>query len=264
MGRSKAKKVIILDDVASLESYSISSENLTEIAIPSSVTTIKSGAFVSSNNIKKIIIYGKNIEFDSNDNLFYKDEDSIGTLDVSDKTIVCYKDSSVETYAKSKGYKVEYIEEKDNNIYGLLSNTGNQTVGYNTNLYSIRIDANYDEFLLSGVVFIDGNIVNPNYYKTKNGSTIINFTNEFLKTLSVGNHVIKVSFANGSATTNVTVKESVDKQPEYDYDTSTDSNKEETKNPPTNDKKSIVGYLICGLMFIMIVCKKRLNKLTNK
>ncbi len=256
-----AKKIVIPNTVEKLDVASIASQRLTEIEIPSSVRIISPGTFSFTDNLKKIKIYSKNVTvtngYDNEDDLFGEG------VDVSNITIECYKGTNVETYAKSKGYIVEYIDEEENVTYKLLSNTENQTIGYNTEIYNIRIDADYNKFLSSGVVYVDSKLVNPKYYTTKSGSTIINFTNEFLRTLNVGNHIIKVTYANGSAETNFTLNERVNEQPVYEYETDIDPNKVIEENPKTADNGFIYLYLIGIFLIILVLCKKKLKKLAN-
>ena len=68
---------------------------------------------------------------------------------------------------------------------------------------TIRINGELSMFVS---VEVDGNLVDSKYYKVKSGSTIITFTSEFLNTLSVGKHTIKVSYTDGEATTSFTIK----------------------------------------------------------
>lgn len=65
---------------------------------------------------------------------------------------------------------------------------------------SFRLDIPYDQFLESGVVYVDDEIVNPEKYDVSEGSTIITFKPSFASSLNTGNHVIRASVTGGAAT----------------------------------------------------------------
>ena len=71
---------------------------------------------------------------------------------------------------------------------------------------SFTINADYSYFENGGKVFIDGNETDK--YTSKSGSTIIEFNDEYLNTLSEGEHTIRATFNNGGyAQTEFTIKE---------------------------------------------------------
>ena len=62
-----------------------------------------------------------------------------------------------------------------------------------------RIDADFS--LFDGKLYIDGILVDAKNYKAESGSTVITLNKEYVDTLSVGEHTIKVEFSdNGSVT----------------------------------------------------------------
>ena len=68
-----------------------------------------------------------------------------------------------------------------------------------------RIDTDFS--LFDGKLYIDGILVDAKNYKAESGSTVITLNKEYVDTLSVGEHTIKVEFSdNGSATTKFEVK----------------------------------------------------------
>ena len=68
-----------------------------------------------------------------------------------------------------------------------------------------RIDADFS--LFDGKLYIDGILVDAKNYKAVSGSTVITLNKEYVDTLSVGEHTIKVEFSDGgSATTKFEVK----------------------------------------------------------
>ncbi len=79
--------------------------------------------------------------------------------------------------------------------------------------YTLNSDESYTicsngEFAKFVNVEIDGKTVDVKYYTAKSGSTIVTFTKEYMNSLSVGEHVIKMNFTDGTAeTTFVVAKE---------------------------------------------------------
>ena len=65
---------------------------------------------------------------------------------------------------------------------------------------TFRIDADYS--LFTNKVYVDNKLVDSTNYDSKSGSTVITLKDEYLKTLSVGEHILKVAFSdNGEAIT---------------------------------------------------------------
>ena len=98
-----------------------------------------------------------------------------------------------------------------------------------------RIDADFS--LFDGKLYIDGILVDVKNYKAESGSTVIILNKEYVDTLSVGEHTIKVEFSdNGSATTKFEVK-------------AKQVNTEKTENitnPQTDD--NIGFYILTGII----------------
>ena len=68
-----------------------------------------------------------------------------------------------------------------------------------------RIDADFS--LFDGKVYIDGTLIDAKNYKAESGSTVITLNKEYVDTLSIGEHTIKVEFSDGGlATTKFEVK----------------------------------------------------------
>lgn len=81
--------------------------------------------------------------------------------------------------------KYDYIFGNDQ-IYTLGTETG----------ATFKIDTDYSYFENGGKVYVDNILVDSNNYESESGSTIITFKKEFLDTLSVGEHSLKVVFNN--------------------------------------------------------------------
>ena len=101
-----------------------------------------------------------------------------------------------------------------------------------------RIDADFS--LFDGKLYIDGILVDAKNYKAVSGSTIITLNKEYVDTLSVGEHTIKVEFSDGgSATTKFEVKA---KQVNTE-------NTEDITNPQTGD--NIGTYIILSIISVL-------------
>ena len=101
-----------------------------------------------------------------------------------------------------------------------------------------RIDADFS--LFDGKLYIDGILVDAKNYKAESGSTVINLNKEYVDTLSIGEHTIKVEFNDGgSATTKFEVKA---KQVNTEKT-------EDITNPQTGD--NIGTYIILSIISVL-------------
>ena len=100
---------------------------------------------------------------------------------------------------------------------------------------TFRIDADYS--LFTNKVYVDNKLVDSTNYDSKSGSTVITLKDEYLKTLSVGEHTLKVAFSdNGEAITKFTIKEKQGTNIEDNENTKNEEN-QENNNLPNNDVK---------------------------
>lgn len=82
----------------------------------------------------------------------------------------------------------------------------NQKYTIGDNGATFKIDAEYSLFENGGKVYVDDKLVSAENYTSKSGSTVITFTKNFMNSLSVGEHSLKVVFNNDAiATTKFTV-----------------------------------------------------------
>ena len=96
---------------------------------------------------------------------------------------------------------------------------------------TFRIDADYS--LFTNKVYVDNKLVDSTNYDSKSGSTVITLKDEYLKTLSVGEHTLKVAFSdNGEAITKFTIKE---KQQNTNIEDNKNEQKQENNNLTNND-----------------------------
>lgn len=99
---------------------------------------------------------------------------------------------------------------------------------------TFKIDADYS--LFTNKVYVDNKLVDSTNYDSKLGSTVITLKDEYLKTLSVGEHTLKVAFSdNGEATTKFTIKEK--QQNETPEDSKNTENTGSTENTENTEKE---------------------------
>lgn len=165
----------------------------------------------------------------------------------------------VKDEVEAKEYKVV---EGANQIY-TIDESKNAT---------FRIDADYS--LFTNKVYVDNKLVDSTNYDSKSGSTIITLKDEYLKTLSVGEHTLKVAFSdNGEAITKFTIKE---KQQNTNIDVNENTKNEENQendvkkdnkiaNPKTGDNVIVYAVLfviaLIGIIILIIVNNTKRKKL---
>ena len=136
-----------------------------------------------------------------------------------------------------------------------------------------RIDADYS--LFNNKVYVDNVLVDSSNYTSKSGSTIIVLNKDYVDTLAVGEHTLKVAFADGgeAETTFTIVRKAEDNNNNEDNNENNNENntpskpedKEEMKdngsNPKTGDNimlyVAIASMSIIGLGATTIVAKKK-------
>ena len=128
-----------------------------------------------------------------------------------------------------------------------------------------RIDADYS--LFNNKVYVDNVLVDSSNYTSKSGSTIIILNKDYVDTLAVGEHTLKVAFADGGeAETTFTIAKKAENNNNNENNTpSKPEDKEEMKdngsNPKTGDNimlyVAIASISIIGLGAITIVSKKK-------
>ena len=101
---------------------------------------------------------------------------------------------------------------------------------------TFRIDADYS--LFTNKVYVDNKLVDSTNYDSKSGSTVITLKDEYLKTLSDGEHTLKVAFSdNGEAITKFTIKEKQQGTNIEDNENTKNEENQENNNLPNNDVK---------------------------
>ena len=117
---------------------------------------------------------------------------------------------------------------------------------------TFRIDADYS--LFTNKVYVDDKLIDSTNYDSKTGSTVITLKDEYLKTLSVGEHTLKVAFSdNGEAITKFTIKEKTKNEtPESNKMTKNDTQNDKIiTNPKTGD--NVIIYIIWHIIVALEV-----------
>ena len=213
------------------------------------------------------------------------------TVDPSGVVTVNYGDNKNFTITANSGYKLIKVlvngTEKtlDGNTLKLTNITANmnikvvvEKIEYKViegaeQTYTIkedtearfRIDADYS--LFNNKVYVDNVLVDSSNYTSKSGSTIIVLNKDYVDTLAVGEHTLKVAFADGGeAETTFTIVRKAENNNNNENNTpSKPEDKEEMKdngsNPKTGDNimlyVAIASMSIIGLGATTIVAKKK-------
>ena len=125
----------------------------------------------------------------------------------------------------------------------------NQVVDLNKgSSVTFKFDADYSAFENGGKVYVDGKLIKPENYTSKAGSTIISLKKDYIKTLSAGEHTVKVAFNDGGEAeakfkiAKAEVKPDETKKPVVDKNNATNT----SKSPKTGDE---TGF---GMMIILM------------
>ena len=221
------------------------------------------------------------------------------TVDPSGVVTVNYGDNKNFTITANSGYKLIKVlvngTEKtlDGNTLKLTNITANmnikvvvekivyEVIDGAEQTYTItedtearfRIDADYS--LFNNKVYVDNVLVDSSNYTSKSGSTIIVLNKDYVATLAVGEHTLKVAFADGgeAETTFTIARKAEDNNNNEDNNENNNENntpskpedKEEMKdngsNPKTGDNimlyVAIASMSIIGLGATTIVAKKK-------
>ena len=128
---------------------------------------------------------------------------------------------------------------------------------------TFKVNAEYSLFENGGKIYIDNNLLDNDNYTSKSGSTIITLKDAYLKTLSVGEHTLKVAFSdNGEAITKFTIKE---KQQNTNTENTKNEENQENNNLANNDVKkdntivnpktgdNVIVYLVMFSIAVIVI-----------
>ena len=185
------------------------------------------GATITPNGVVAVT-YGEDKEFTITANSGYKLVKVL--VDETDKTADMVGDTLKLTNITSN-INLEVVVEKI--VYEVTEGTNQKYTITKNNEAKFKINADFRLFD-DGKVYVDNELVDPKNYTAESGSTIITLKKEFVDTLSVGEHTLKVLFNDGgeAITTFNVAKVTVP-----------------TDNPNTGD--NIGFYIISGILTIV-------------
>lgn len=128
--------------------------------------------------------------------------------------------------------------------YEFIEGAGQKYILVEDDTATFRVDADFNLFENGGAVYVDDELVPASKYTAESGSTKITFTKDYMNSLSVGTHNLKVVFNNGgTAETTFTIAEKT------------------SSNPQTGDNImfyiSMLGFSIIGLAGAGLYLKKK-------
>ena len=185
------------------------------------------GATITPNGVVAVN-YGEDKEFTITANSGYKLVKVL--VDGTDKTADMVGDTLKLTNITSN-INLEVVVEKI--VYEVTEGANQKYTITKNNEAKFKINADFRLFD-TGKVYVDNELVDPKNYTAESGSTIITLKKEFVDTLSVGEHTLKVLFNDGgeAITTFNVAKVTVP-----------------TDNPQTGD--NIGFYIISGILSIV-------------
>ena len=148
------------------------------------------GATITPNGVVAVN-YGEDKEFTITANSGYKLVKVL--VDGTDKTADMVGDTLKLTNIKSN-IKLEVVVEKI--VYEVTEGANQKYTITKNNEAKFKINADFRLFD-DGKVYVDNELVDPKNYTAESGSTIITLKKEFVDTLSVGEHTLKVVFNDG-------------------------------------------------------------------
>ena len=196
--------------------------------IPFTVTVKDVDGATITPNGAVAVSYGEDKEFTITANSGYKLVKVL--VDGTDKTADMVGDTLKLTNITSN-INLEVVVEKI--VYEVTEGANQKYTITKNNEAKFKINADFRLFD-DGKVYVDNELVDPKNYTAESGSTIITLKKEFVDTLSVGEHTLKVVFNDGgeAITTFNVARETVP-----------------TDNPNTGD--NIGFYIISGILSIV-------------
>ena len=158
-------------------------------------------------------------------------------LDYSDFDIGIKLETRYDYYTRcTYEFTFQYVKEEVSPKEYKFTEGANQTYTIDESKNAtFRIDADYS--LFTNKVYVDNKLVDFTNYDSKTGSTVITLKDEYLKTLSVGEHTLKVAFSdNGEAITKFSIKEKQQNEsPEDNKNTENAGNTEKEEQQVNNN-----------------------------
>ena len=196
--------------------------------IPFTVTVKDVDGATITPNGAVAVSYGEDKEFTITANSGYKLVKVL--VDEVDKTADMVGDTLKLTNITSN-INLEVVVEKI--VYEVTEGANQEYIITKDNEAKFKINADFRLFD-TGKVYVDDELVDPNNYTAESGSTIITLKKEFVDTLSVGKHTLKVLFNDGGQATTIfnVVKTTIP-----------------VENPNTLD--NVMIYIVSGILSII-------------
>lgn len=151
-----------------------------------------------SDKIKIILFVGKDLDTEKTYVVVREHEgvyEQIPAVYDAAKGTITFESDRFSQYALGTISEYAFLEGADGSV---VSGSGE---------YSMRVDAEYSKFVS---VAVDGKVIDAKNYTAQSGSTIITFTKEYIASLSVGSHTVRINFTDGYAETKLTVTKASD------------------------------------------------------
>lgn len=127
---------------------------------------------------------------------FTTNVDAISMSEIGDKTLtVSYTEKGI---TKTADLAITVSEKQKPDNYQIIDGANSSYAAGSGEELSIRGNGDFSKFV---GVKVDGNLVDPNYYTAKEGSTIITLKSSYMNTLSAGTHTFEILWTDGSAST---------------------------------------------------------------
>ena len=196
--------------------------------IPFTVTVKDVDGATITPNGAVAVSYGEDKEFTITANSGYKLVKVL--VDGTDKTADMVGDTLKLTNITSN-INLEVVVEKI--VYEVIDGANQEYIITKDSEAKFKINADFRMFD-GGKVYVDDELVDPNNYTAESGSTIITLKKEFVDTLSVGKHTLKVLFNDGGQATTIfnVVKTTIS-----------------VENPNTLD--NVMIYIVSGILSII-------------
>ena len=134
-------------------------------------------------------------------------------------------------------------------IYQIIDGANSSYIAGNGNDLTIRGDGDFFKFV---GVKVDGNLVDPNYYTAKEGSTIITLKSSYMNTLSAGTHTIVILWTDGSASTTFTINANANDSSNQNNNAGMNQNNNSLNKkdavPKTGDTTPIAGLFVLAML----------------
>lgn len=222
-GKDSLNKIVIPDSVTNIEDEAFSyARNLTDVTIPNNLTTIQYGTFYGCKSLESVDIPTNVTSIEGRaffntalksvtipENVTSIGEYAFGytgyynVYPVENFTIYGYTGSAAEKYADENSFIFVALSEPESELEIIADKTDEEYSSQSGTGVTIYCSGDFEKFVS---VQMDGETVDPQNYVVEEGSTILTFASEYLDTLSIGEHIVRLNYIDGSIDTYLTVK----------------------------------------------------------